>query len=187
MYPVFHILVEAFAVDRTAWYIGLAIYWIIWGFVFSVLIIGKDQIKTLIWPRKPNTKVLLLMSVPLLGALATRLFVPGMEYEKESLLTAFLILSSPLGNGFFEELLWRGVYATLFPTNTFYRMIWPSIWFTLWHYVPGSVLHDNITGLIGLMAGAGLMGLYFSYMTKKTNTLWWAIVTHFLGGMIMVV
>ena len=45
---------------------------------------------------------------------------------------------------------------------------------------------DNVTGLVGLMVGSGLMGLYLTYLTKKTNTLWWSIVAHSLGGMIMI-
>ena len=186
MYPIFYLLVGALNADRIAWYLGLVIYWLIWGAVFPLMILGKENILTLIRPQKPNKKILLLMSIPLLGALATRLFVPGMEYEKQSVWIFLLLLSTTFGNGFFEEVLWRGIYVKLFPDSIFYRMIWPSIWFALWHYVPGSVLHENITGLIGLMAGSGVMGLYLSYLTKKTNTLWWSILVHLLGGVIMV-
>ena len=185
MYPIFHLLAAAF-VDRIAWYLGLVIYWLIWGAVFPLFIIGKENIKTLIRPQKPNRKVLLLVAIPLLLTAIVR-FIPGMEYEKESVWILFLLISTTLGNGFFEEVLWRGVYVKLFPNNIFYRMIWPSFWFAIWHYVPGSVLHENVIGLIGLMVGSGMMGLYLSYLTKKTNTLWWSIVTHFLGGIIMIV
>ena len=181
MYPIFHTLAGILN-DRLAWCLGLAIYWVIWGFVFPMYVIGKDEIKILIRPRKPDKKVLLLVAIPLVGALASQ-FIPGMEYEKESAWIAFLIFSTPFGNGFFEEVLWRGVYVKLFSDNIFFRMVWPSFWFALWHYVPGSVLHGNVAGL---MIGAGVMGLYLSYLTKKTNTLWWAIVIHTLGGLIVV-
>jgi len=186
MYPIFYLLAGVFVVDRIAWYLGLIIYWLTWGAIFPFLIIGKENIRTLIRPQKPNKKVLLLIAIPLLGALATK-FIPGIGYEKESVWIFLLLLSTPLGNGFFEEVLWRGVYFKLFPNNILYRMIWPSIWFAMWHYVPGSVLHDNVVGLIGLMVGSGVMGLYLSYLTKKMNTLWWSIVAHCLGGIIMIV
>lgn len=105
MYPIFHLLAEAFVVDRIAWYIGLVIYWLIWGAVFPLIIIGKDNIRTLIRPQKPNKKVLLLIAIPLLGAIAAR-FVLGMGYVKESVWIFLLLLSTTFGNGFFEEVLW---------------------------------------------------------------------------------
>jgi membrane protease YdiL (CAAX protease family) len=184
MYPVFLLLAGSLS-DRIAWYLGLVIYWVIWGAAFPLVIIGKNDIKTLIRPRKLNRKVLLLISIPLLGALATRL-VPGMGYSKESVWIVVLLLSTALGNGFFEEVLWRGVYTNLFPNNILYRMIWPTIWFGLWHFVPGSIFHDNVVSLLSLMLGAGLMGFYLSYLTKKLNTLWWSIIIHSIGGIIMV-
>jgi len=169
-----------------AWYLGLAIYWLIWGAAFPLLIIGWQNIKTLVRPQRPTKKVLLPVAIPLLGALIVQ-FMPGMgDYDKSSVWILLLLLSSTIGNGFFEELLWRGVYVRLFPDSIFYRMIWPGIWFALWHYVPGSVSSGSVAGLIGLMAGAGVMGLYLSYLTRKTNTLWWSILVHFIGGIIMV-
>jgi len=111
------------------------------------------------------------MFIILLGAFTARLLVPGMEYEKQSVWIFILLLSTCLGNGFFEELLWRGVYYKLFPNNILFRMIWPSIWFGIWHYVPVSINSNELTGLIGMMIGPFLMGLVLSYMTKKTNTI----------------
>jgi len=168
--------------DRVAWYLGLAIYWIIWCFVFPLLIIGKEAIKKLIRPRKPDKKILFLIAIPLLGAVAGRILLGG--YEKESVWIALLLFSTPFGNGFFEEVLWRGVYVKLFPNNVFFWMIWPSVWFALWHYAPGSVSSGNPSRLI---IGAGVMGLYLSFLARKTNTVWWGIVVHTVGGIIMVV
>ncbi|HEY82408.1 MAG TPA: CPBP family intramembrane metalloprotease [Dehalococcoidia bacterium] len=183
MYPVFHLLAGALALERLAWYLGLIIYWLVWGAAFPLLVIGKENIRALIRPQRADKKVLLLVAIPLLLAIVGRL-IPGMAYQKESVWIFLLLLSTACGNGFFEEVLWRGVYLKLFPDNIFYRMIWPSVWFALWHYAPGSVLGDEVAGL---MIGAGLFGLYLSYLAKKTNTLWWPMITHFLSGIIMVV
>ncbi len=181
MYPIFHALAGVMN-DRVAWYLGLAIYWIIWGGVFPLLIIGKEAVKTLIRPRKPDIKIILLVAIPLAGAVAGRLTLGG--YEKESVWIVLLLFSTPFGNGFFEEVLWRGVYLKLFPNRIFFWMIWPSVWFALWHYAPGSVSSGNPARL---MIGAGVMGLYLSFLAKKTNTVWWGIVVHTVGGIIMVV
>ena len=186
MYPIFNSLAGVLANDTIAWYLGLITYWLIWGLVLPVILIGKKDMIALIRPQRPTAKILLPMSVILLGALAARLFVPGMEYEKQNVWILLLLLSTCFGNGFFEELLWRGVYYKLFPNSIFYRMIWPSIWFGIWHYVPVSIHNNELTGLIGMIAGPIMMGLVLSYMTKKTNTLWWAILAHTAGGIIMV-
>ena len=186
MYPIFQLLAGFIENDRVAWYLGLATYWLVWGMVFPISMIGIKHIKELIRPRKLSKKILMLLAVPIIGAIAAKL-IPGMAgYAKESILIAILIISTPFCNGFFEELLWRGVYVKLFPKNIFFRMIWPSIWFGIWHYVPVSMNDPELMGLIVMMVGPLMMGLYLSYLTHKTNTLWWAIVAHTIGGIIMI-
>jgi hypothetical protein len=37
------------------------------------------------------------------------------------------------------------------------------------------------------MVGAGLFGFYLIYLASKTNSLWWCIIAHVLGGIIMMV
>lgn len=186
MYPVFQFLAGSIENDRIAWYLGLASYWLIWGSIFPLLLIGFQNVKKLIKPKKISKRVLLLLTIPLVGAIGAK-FVPGMgEYEKATFLIAVLVVSSAFGNGFFEELLWRGVYINLFPTNLFYRMIWPGIWFGLWHYIPVAIGTSDMTALIGMMVGPMMMGFYFSYLTHMTKTVWWSIVAHTIGGLIMV-
>ena len=186
MYPIFNSLAGVLANDRIAWYLGLIIYWLLWGMVCPLFIIGKEDIVALIHPQKPTKAIILPISIILVGALSARLLVPGIEYEKQSLWIYILLLSTCFGNGFFEELLWRGVYYKLFPNNIFYRMIWPSIWFGIWHFVPVSINNNEFSALLGMIIGPILMGLVLSYMTNKTNTLWWSILAHTVGGIIMV-
>jgi len=183
MYPVFQLLSGALG-ETIGWYLGLVTYWLIWGAIFPWFMIGKESIVRMIRPRKLDTNVFFLVLFPLLMAGLYR-FIPGMEYEKPSVWIFLLLLSTNFGNGFFEEVLWRGVYMELFPDSIFFRIVWPSIWFALWHYVPGSV---SLTGnAIGLMIGSGLMGFYLSFLAKKTGTIWWTIVAHAIGGFIMIV
>ncbi len=77
MYPIFQFLAGALEDDRIAWYLGLATYWLIWGAVFPLLMIGFQNIKELINPQKVSRKILLLLAVPLVGAIGAKL-VPGM-------------------------------------------------------------------------------------------------------------
>ncbi len=186
MYPIFHLYTASLANDRLAWYLGLATYWLIWGLAFPSIMIGVENIKNLIKPQRLTRKTLMFIAIPITLALVTKL-IPGMSgYVKESGLIVFLLISSAFGNGFFEELLWRGVYLKLFPKNIFYRMIWPAVCFGIWHYIPVSINNGELTGLIGMIVGPILMGLYLAFLTKKTNTLFWAIVVHTIGGLIMI-
>lgn len=183
-YPVFHWLADLFHDDwRVGWYLGLAIYWMAWGAVFPLLLLGKDKVWRLVRPRKPTYTVLVLVAVPLLLA-AIYKFATGMGYDAPSDLILLLLLSSALGNGIFEELLWRGVYLQLFPRNLLTGVIWPTIGFALWHYVPGSMNPDG--NLATLMIGAGIFGFYLSYLARKTGSIWWGMVAHAVGGIIMV-
>jgi membrane protease YdiL (CAAX protease family) len=185
MYPIFQILARVFGENwRTGWFLGLLIYWLTWGAVFPVLIIGKQKILTMIRPQRPNSRILLFVAFPLLMASLYRL-IPGMKYDKAAASTLLMLVATAFGNGFFEEILWRGVSMQLFPENIFFRLIWPSIWFALWHYAPGSVSPSG--NVIGLMVGSGFFGFYLSYLAKRTNGLFWCIVAHTLGGIIMVV
>jgi membrane protease YdiL (CAAX protease family) len=182
MVPVFRLLGNLFG--NPGWYLGLVLNGLIWGTVFPFLMIGKRRILELIQPQKLDRRVSLMVIFPLLMAAIYR-FIPGMVYQKASLLTWLYLLSTPFGNGFFEEILWRGMYMELFPDRIFFRIIWPSIWFGIWHYAPGTATPGG--NVMGLMIGSTLFGFYLSFLAKRTNTLWWTIVAHIVGGLIMVI
>jgi membrane protease YdiL (CAAX protease family) len=182
MVPLFQFLGNIYG--KMGWYIGLFVNWLIWGTIFPFSMIGKRRILNLILPQKVTIRVFFLVLFPLLMAALYKL-VPGMAYEKASIWTLLYLLSTAFGNGFFEEVLWRGVYMELFPDKMFFRIIWPSIWFGLGHYAPGSVSAGG--NVLALMVGSGLFGFYLSFLAKKTDTLWWSIIAHTLGGMLMVI
>jgi membrane protease YdiL (CAAX protease family) len=182
MYPIFEFLPRVCG-DRIGWYLGLVLYWLIWGGIFSLWIIGVENIRKIVKPQKLSINIFFLVLFPLVMAALYRL-IPGMDYEKPSAWVFLLLLSTNFGNGFFEEVFWRGIYMVLFPDRFLFRILWPSIWFALWHFLPGSVFSDS--NVMGLMVGSGLMGLYLSFLAKKTGTIWWTIVMHTLGGFIMI-
>jgi membrane protease YdiL (CAAX protease family) len=184
MIPVFRILVRYLQTDwRVGWALGLASYWIVWCGLFPWVLIGKESILRLIHPQRITLQIFILVLIPIIGAALYRL-VPGMDYHKPTVLIFLIVLITPFGNGFFEEILWRGVYLELFPKNLWLGMIWPSLWFALWHYAPGSVAPDGKPW--GLMIGSGIMGFYLSFLARKTSTIWWTILMHTIGGIIMI-
>ena len=184
MFLIFRILKRAFETNwKIGWYLGLATYWLIWGAIFPWLMIGKESIIRVIHPQHLTVKIFFLVLFPLVMSVLFKL-VSNMKYEKPSVLIFALTLSTCFGNGFFEELLWRGVYLELFPNSIMFGIIWPSIFFALWHYIPGSMNPDG--NVVGLMVGSGLMGVYLSFLARRTGSIWWTIIMHTLGGIIMV-
>ncbi len=184
MYPVFQLLLEVFNGTVTGWYLGLVTYWILWGAIFPLWLIGMENLKPIIRPQRLTVKVSVLILIPLILALLYK-FITGMDYGKLNFWVLIFYLSTSFGNGFFEEVLWRGVYMKLFPDNIIFRIIWPNIWFALWHYAPGSVSPN--ANVLGLIIGSGMFGFYLSFLAKKTGTIWWSILTHIIGGIIMVI
>ena len=97
---------------------------------------------------------------------------------------AILLAISPFANGVFEELLWRGVFLAAFPSNAWLRVVWPSVMFGLWHLVPTSISPEGPQ--VTMVIGPTLMGLYLAWLSKRTGTIWWAILAHTVGGLVMI-
>ncbi len=187
MYPVFQVLAHIFPGNwRIAWLLGLLIYWIIWGLGFSWFMIGKTTIRTLITPQRPTLKIILLVLLPVVLTALFKHVCGESGYDSPDTLIYILVLLTPLGNGLFEEILWRGVYMTLFPRNLWLRIVWPGIWFALWHYAPGSINPER-GHVPALMIGALFLGFYSAFLAKRTDTIWWSIIVHVLGGIIIVI
>ncbi len=178
MYPIFQLLNTFFSNWRVAWFIGLSIYWLIFGLICSLFLIGRKKIIELIKPKKIKLKMVLIILSPLLIVIINSLFSIW-NYEIPNFFVFSLLLLSAFGNAFFEEILWRGVYFELFPKNILLGIVWPSIGFGLWHYAPGSLSQSN--PLI-LMAGAVVLGLYLNFITRETKTIFWPIIVHLLFG-----
>jgi membrane protease YdiL (CAAX protease family) len=184
MIPVFRLLSGLLEKAIIGWYLGLALYWFTWCTLLPLGLVGKERLGEIIRPHKPNITVVLLVLFPAVMAALAKLFT-GMGYNKPEPWIWLLYISTAFGNGFFEELLWRGVYLELFPDRSFFAIIWPSIWFALWHYAPGSVSANS--NPLALIIGAGLFGFLLAFLAKRTGTVWWCVVAHVLGGIVMVV
>jgi membrane protease YdiL (CAAX protease family) len=188
MFPVFRLL-DGWMGDRMdgylGWYLGLATYWILWGAGFSLWMLGWSRIKELLRPRRPTIQIAMLIAFPIAMAAAV-LLIPEMGYEKRSIGVLLLLLSSSLGNGLFEETLWRGVYLELFRDRRFWRVWWAGTWFGLWHIIPVSVNAESFSEVLPMVLGSMAFGYYLAFLAKRTDSVWWPMIAHFLGGIVMV-
>lgn len=188
MYPIFRLL-DGWVGDRMdgylGWYLGLAVYWIIWGAGFSLWMVGWSRIKELLRPRRPTLLIAALIAFPVAMA-GVVLLMPDMGYEKRSAGIWLLLLSSTLGNGLFEETLWRGVYLELFRNLRSWRVWWAGTWFGLWHIIPVSINAASFAEVMPMVIGSMFFGYYLAFVAKRTDSVWWPMIAHFLGGIVMV-
>lgn len=178
MYPVFRLTRYLFG-DRVdgylAWALGLAAYWLLWGAVFSVWILGLRTVRELVYPCRADRLTVALVAVPAALAAIDRLAVGVFAFPRSTPVVLLLLIVTALGNGFFEELLWRGVYLRLFRDSRWYGVVWPSVWFGLWHVAPVTSRHGNVMAYV---IGGMLLGLYLVFIARRTNGVWWPIVAH---------
>ena len=169
---------------QLAWFVGMSVYWAVWGLAFSVWVLGRRRTWDLIRPRRATPQALGHVALFTALAAAVRFLVPGMEYTKATTGAAVLLAISPFANGVFEELFWRGVFLATFSGNLWLRVVWPSVMFGLWHLVPASISPEGPH--VAMVIGPTLMGLYLAWLSKRTGTIWWAILAHTLGGLVMI-
>lgn len=104
-----------------------------------------------------------------------RLLVAGVADEPATAAVSALPIGASVGNGVFEELVWRGVCSRLFSNSTLLGIAWPSAWFGLWHLGPASAPPDG--EVITLVIGAATFGLHLAYLARRTGSGWRPAVT----------
>ena len=169
---------------RLSWFVGMSVYWAVWGCAFPLWVLGRSRAWELVRPQQVTAQALGHVVFLVAMATAVRFLIPGMEYTKATTGAGLLLAISPFANGLFEELLWRGVFLVAFPSNAWLRVVWPSVMFGLWHLVPTSISPGG--SQVTMVIGPTLMGLYLAWLSKRTGTIWWAILAHTLGGLVMI-
>ena len=180
MIPVFRLLARWLGRKR-AWYAGFLVYWPIWCILFPLWAIGRRKLRELLkFQRLNKAEWFMLIISPTLAFLGRYTLNKPQRSTQEKTLLVFMTLM----NSFWEEVLWRGVYITLFPDSRLWGIVWPTVWFALWHYAPGSV--SPLTDVRTLMIGAGLLGTSLSWLSWKTQSIRTAALSHILGGLAQV-
>jgi membrane protease YdiL (CAAX protease family) len=98
--------------------------------------------------------------------------------------TPLVLLSSAalaLINAVGEEVLWRRIYARVFPRQTVRGYLYPAVGFALWHLAPQSVYPSHMRGgTWSFLAGALLIGLGHGWVAWRTGSIRWTVLTHIL-------
>jgi len=166
---------------KRAWYAGFLVYWPVWCILFPLRMVGPKKLRALFSYHRPNALGwFMLIFPPVLTFLGRFVLDKQPRRAKERVALVFMSFI----NGTLEEVLWRGVYVELFPGKPLWGVVWPTLWFALWHYAPGSV--SPLTDVWTLMAGAGVFGACLSWLAMRTRSIRWAAASHTLAGLAQV-
>jgi uncharacterized protein len=166
--------------DQGGYVTGFAVYWGLCGILAAVLI-GRTRIGELFRDVRPRlgTRSLvggLLLLWPPLGAIATR-FIPEVGEASAAMLVT--IVGVAVVNTIAEEVLWRGVYISLWPHNPWLGWVWPAFGFGAWHLAP-QVIHPAATSPAVFVAASTALGLSWGWVAWRTGSLRWVSVSHVL-------
>jgi hypothetical protein len=175
MYPLYQAL-GAWLGPSAAWRTGFLFYWVIWCVGFPVVTLGPRRILALFGPAAMSPLRWLLVTLPPAVALAGSLLTGPQDPDPYAQITLAAI------NGTMEEVLWRGVFPATFPSSRWLAVVWPSIWFGIWHLAPGALSMPGRSWM--LAAGAFALGLALGEAAHGSRSIRWTVASHVLSGVL---
>jgi membrane protease YdiL (CAAX protease family) len=166
--------------DQAGYVAGFGLYWAACAGL-SLGLLGPARIRELFadsHPRlgRPPTLGAALLIWPAAGAIATR-FLPEVGQATTAMIGT--IAGVAIANAILEEVLWRGVYISLWPRSPWLGWIWPSIGFSAWHLAP-QLIHPSSLGPIAFTAASLGLGLSWGWVAYRTGSLRWVSASHAL-------
>jgi membrane protease YdiL (CAAX protease family) len=181
-YVVFQRSARRFGAGR-GYLLGFLFYWIVWGLIVPLLLIGPQRLIDLFRdvPNRlgdPAWLGLICLVLPIMGGYAA--FFPAAVRSATTKIVLVSIAQS-LVNGVLEEVLWRGMYVSIFPNHWLLGVIYPAIGFGLWHLSPQSIFpHTGSGGKYAFAISAIFLGLAYGWVTATTGAILWVCVSHVL-------
>jgi membrane protease YdiL (CAAX protease family) len=167
---------------RLGYLTGLGLYWAYALAVAAWLARGrKGYLRKLLDPgalTRPRVLWSALCFIPVFGVFFIA-FLPNVASLSARLL--LLVAATAAANGFVEELYWRGLYLREFGDNALIGLWIATGLFGGWHVslylIEGITFHGGFGALVG---GATIMGLLWSYASRRLGNVAAASLAHVL-------
>jgi len=159
---------------------AFCLYWICWCLALPIALLGPRRLVALFvtgppFARLETTTQLLLwwpVAFPFMFA-----FLPRLADTDTRVIVASVALGAVIGVT--EELLWRGVYVTLFADSVWLNSVYPSVAFGVWHLCPLSVLPSRYPGGAAAFAVYSIaLGFSYAHSVRRTGSIRWCTVSH---------
>lgn len=160
-----------------AYLLGFAFYWLFWCLFVPGLVFKKEGLRSIL---KDQNALFTKYNWPagILWIIVT--VIAMMMYGRDFIQTSWImiLLAIPIAtiNGICEELLWRGLYVRAFPGATWFAVIFPSIGFALWHFVPQTIYPAE--NQFGFMISTFFMGMAYGLIAYRTGSAKWTAISH---------
>lgn len=160
---------------RTAYNAGFAIYWLGWCLAVPGGLLGpRDAVRLVTTGRRLPREALLLLALPIGGAVATQLLPRRRDVDAP---TAVVMVGTALLNAVGEELLWRGVFLRELSNRPRLAQAWSLTGFAAWHLAPQIILPSPL-GRGRFVAGSAAVGLVSTTAAWTAGGLRQAVVAH---------
>jgi membrane protease YdiL (CAAX protease family) len=169
--------------NELGYLLGFSFYWLFWCLLAPWLMIRKQGFASLLIDRRPlfsreNWLAALLWGIVTIVAL--------LMYGEDFIAAppVLILLAIPLAtiNGVCEEMLWRGLYVRVFPTNPWLGIIYPAVGFAAWHFVP-QILYPA-EDVWAFVLSTLFLGLAYGFIAYRTGSARWTAISHSFNGAI---
>lgn len=165
--------------------LGFLFYWVIWCLLVPLSILKRAGFASLFREENPLFRRSNWLPASLLVLIVV---ITVIMYPPTGLLAApakLLLIAVPVAvvNGVCEEILWRGLYATVFPGNAVFGVVYPSIGFALWHLSPQLVVPAD-SGVWPFVISTFFLGISYGWISYRTGSIKWNALSHILGGIL---
>ncbi len=94
-----------------------------------------------------------------------------------------VLLAAPCAtaDGVCEEILWRGLYIRPFPANPLLAIVYPSLGYAAWHFVP-QMIFPATGGTLRFVVSTFFLGLAYGIIAYRTGSAKWTAISHSLNG-----
>lgn len=179
---VFQLFVSLYG-DTWGYLLGYVSYWVIWCIPVSILFLNKNlsgiwRIPTVSTKKKAHWIAAAFVALPVFatGLAVFPQYAPSAGWKVILLALFFALVNAPL-----EELLWRGVFSTVFPQSLLLGYLYPTLCFGAWHLAPALAKDSGMEGgIAGFVGGALFMGCLWGWYAYRYKTILPTTVSHVL-------
>jgi hypothetical protein len=162
--------------------LGLLFYWLFWCLLVPRFLLGKASFSGVLVGRVPlfarmNWPAVLLFAI-VTGAAAIMYLS---KFVRAPWILILLAVPCATADGVCEEILWRGLYIRSFPDNPLLAILYPSLGYAAWHFVP-QMIFPATGGTLPFVVSTFFLGLAYGFIAYRTASAKWTAISHSLNG-----